>query len=656
MPTSSPDQHKLPRSARYYTGWSLIAAAIFAALAAFILGQAQKVTLRFDVQSAGPGSLQFYYSRDGHFSEIRSAVVPAAPERPASAVIRIPADEARLLRIDPAPGVENVRLCNARYELPSGHVVPLFGSSVQRATQLVADFRGSCAELTADANAADPQLVVDHSPVRSLIESEEKIGRQRRISWALCAAAMLLFGFVVLRPVPQAMALDQATFAIGRWLPLIYAVIALVFGTLLLLATPPGAVPDEPAHTAKVILVENGEWLGMPASGAVNPTLSSVMGPFGDFLNPGKRFTVSDVFTHAGRPLSCRSDVEAIPESAVAYSPTLYLPPSYVLNLACRFGSTNGAFLYGGRFANLALAILLTALGLHLAGSGRWGLFSVALLPMTLAEQASLTADSSILGLTFCLVGLQAGLATGVMRAGLRAEVGLLVLGMALALSKPGYAWVAAGFIFSWNAYRRTGTSFTRGALLAIAIPWSVHVAWTLMSAGEATPRAGVDSNANLQAILQDPGAVLALLGRTFSADNTLLWTSLLGRLGWLDVVMQPASYALAIAALFVSLVMRDRNDAVDMPRWTRPLAVCLSLGGVLLPVIPMYLFWTPANAIHVEGLQGRYFLPVLAFFLCWGAFRSPPFIRASGALLLICVPILTNADAVSSIVARYYA
>ncbi len=144
------------------------------------------------------------------------------------------------------------------------------------------------------------------------------------------------------------------------------------------------------------------------------------------------------------------------------------------------------------------------------------------------------------------------------------------------------------------------------------------------------------------------------LVWNTFTGDEgEFLYMSVVGRLGWLDVVMPHWAYSMGYLVLGASLLMK--GDAVrDLPMFTKPVALLLGLGAVLIPVAPMYWYWTTQSAEAVQGLQGRYFIPMLAFVACWVAWRAAS-VRFAVALFSFLVLLVINVTAIYHLVARYY-
>ena len=159
-------------------------------------------------------------------------------------------------------------------------------------------------------------------------------------------------------------------------------------------------------------------------------------------------------------------------------------------------GSAFGTFLYIARFLNLLLGTVLVAWGIRHAVRGKWALFLIALLPMTLFQISSVSADSLTLAASLAWLGLLSGIEARTLHPR-RAAPWLLGLALGLALLKPGSAWVLLGLIFCKQAFDDAKVSFPAAVAKLILLPFVVHLAWLQHAAANAAVREGVDPIAN---------------------------------------------------------------------------------------------------------------------------------------------------------------
>lgn len=614
-------------------------------LVAAVCWYVNRVQLSFEVRSAGSVALQVFHAADGRFSEQASRRITAAPGQRVRLLVP---EGTEHLRFDPPAGVA-MTVCDLRID---GRALPPAPGQANDADAAL-DARG-CLQIRPRAARPDPYVPV---ALRGVQPDSPEVIRARSLlarGAALAAAATLLLLFWRLDRVPgRASALASRAFdALSRrahWLVLLAMV---VLGSVYAHHLPPNGVPDEVAHISKAAKMEAGVLLG---DAAALPTVRvlDMYGPFHDIVHGGA-FTQSQFAQQTSQPLGCDRRPQRLPTAADHYAPHLYLVPAATMTVACASGMSFGSYLTLSRILNLLVAAALVAVGVRFAGYGKWALVLVALLPMTLAQVASLSADSLTLGMSLCFVGLVSGIAAGHLHPG-RVRIVLPLLALGLALAKPGSAWILVCLLFCRQAYRRQDEPFARAVATVVVLPWLVHVGWTLLSSTGAHPFAGVDPEQNLERLLHDPLAVAGVMARTFSGDSgQYLLHSAIGLLGWLDVPLSTTSYTLATLALGASLLTNPQLPPI--PAWVRVVAGIAAAGSLVVTALPLYLYWTYADSPAVMGLQGRYFLPTLAFVLVWAGLWAPPVARAVLlAGLLVTIPVLTF-DAQDHIRARYYA
>ena len=246
----------------------------------------------------------------------------------------------------------------------------------------------------------------------------------------------------------------------------------------------------------------------------------------------------------------------------------------------------------------------------------------------------------------------------GDLAVGIRHQAILLALAGILALAKPVYMPLAGVALFI--VFPRLGTPRARVLYCAATVVFCLLpvLAWLRVAAPLYVPADGdvpVDPAAQAHVIAGAPLAFLALVGRT-AADqyaNTYQW--MVGTLGWGDTPLPGWFYA-AFGYGVVGCLVLESGRAREI-RWRlRFVMAAAALVAVVLIYAAQYASWNPPGSREpIEGIEGRYFLPLLPLaVLCFPPVlpRSPRLLPVALATLLA---VLCSGTCLCAVILRYY-
>ena len=636
----------------------LVAPGLLLALLVLIVAYAnfrRQLDVVFIAKADTSGRLQVFHDAAGSFSEAGSEWIPLEGGKSVDKAQRISGRDSTWLRFDPPAGTATT-VCDLRIGkpgLPRQYEIVL-------ADEISLSDDNACLRLQPNQDARDPKLVV-----RLIGRSAGKIDRAGTWQMVFYTAMPLLFisfwwvcrlyreklrvwrDWLAMVPAPRKFkAFDRS----AHW---ICAAMMLALGATYVFITPPGAVADEEAHLAKIIRLSEGIPFGGSGSEPL-PDTREMYGPFRGYSNNKAAFTDEELSAQLRKKLVCAATSTTLPRGADGYFPHQYLLSGVAFKASCAAGATFGFFLYSARMLNLLLSIALVVLALCHAVRGKWALFAIALLPMSLFQMGSLSADSLTISLSIAWLGLVSGIA-GDKVTPTRIMPVLWTLSLAIAFLKPGAAWILVCLAFCKPAFDRSGSSFGAAMLKFVALPWVIHAAWTLLAAKGAGSLAGVDAVANAHSLVAEPSIFTHAWFNTFFTDRVLsLGKMLVGVLGWLDVYLSPWVYPVGGLALLATL-WTNEDSMPRMPRWIPPLALVLATGSLAMIALPLFIYWSPAGLGFIQGLQGRYFITTVAFALVWCSFRSTPPIHALLVSVILVLIVLINLDALHVLHRAYF-
>lgn len=448
------------------------------------------------------------------------------------------------------------------------------------------------------------------------------------------------------------------------------AAVFLLFGTLatglLTFMLPPFQSADELTHMMRAAQIADGVLLGrrvvvrnpdgsskITAGGDTDPALLLAYSPF-----YAVHFHPEVKVTRAMWDPPRRWGSERVPgvfPNTATYPPIFYLPGAAGVAIGRGLDLNVVQTLYLARALTGMVAVAVASAAIALAGAAAVWLFALMTLPMSLSLVATPSQDALLLS----CAALGTALVLRLCRSAPRREASLAGLVATLCLvttARPPYVgllllmFVPGGVTLRW---RLTGVA-TIGACVAA---WSGLVAATTLTVvGDFR---GADPAAQLGLLLHDPLRIVAIAYATLTSHAPQYLESFIGRLGWLDTPLpewyRTAALVVLGAALLCAVLGQPRAAVGAGGRVLVVLALLCACGAVFSI---QYLTWTPVGSRLVEGVQGRYFLPLAMFAIV--AVPSVGLGRLGGLRLALlggvaAFPILSLAVVMRTLVLRYY-
>ncbi|HQT46906.1 MAG: hypothetical protein B7X08_00470 [Acidocella sp. 20-63-7] len=440
---------------------------------------------------------------------------------------------------------------------------------------------------------------------------------------------------------------------------------ALPTGLMMVCITPPGQVPDESAHLARAEGLLHGALLaerrvvlsrltGRPALKAevqVDQGLYAVT-----FQGDTSRID--------GRPVVTRQDFQALMalpadhrrilvniSNTGTYFPAAYVPATLGLALGRATHAPPYACLLLARLFMLATFLVLGALALILASFGEAALLTLLILPMTLFLAGSINQDGVLIAAS-CLSCAMLTRGTKGYR--------LLAMGMMVVFlgAKPPYVLLLGIFLLPLSGagfLRRLRDVVIAGLPLLfwvglislfVVVPFSkaAYLPGPLYTGDGSVMMYATNAGANLHILLAQPSRLLSLPWHAAAQHGVSWLQQMIGVLGNLQIVLPDRyylSWGFALLVAFSGVALGPRPAQPPAQIW----ADCLFTGLVVLStcwliLISLYVCWTPVGLDHIEGLQGRYLLPILPVLLfaipAWPSrLRLHPLLAAIPSMIL---------------------
>ncbi|WP_165967402.1 DUF2142 domain-containing protein [Luteimonas aestuarii] len=606
---------------------------------------------RISFELRGDGVYQVFHDDGVGFSEARSGWRNSGPVDLTGGLA------ARAFRVDP-PADSFFSVCAPVRSL---RWLPGIGGRMGFAPEPVASLgvqpapgAPGCASWDVEAGHPDPQVVFAVPPAFGGSTLAKALTIARYFLWTLAFFAAA--GAAGRMGAGDRQRIARCSYTIYGWLDRrlahLFLVLGLAIGVAFIAIRPPGAVPDEFAHASKIALMAAGQLVGAD-EGRERPNLLDNYGPFQEVY--GRKFSPAELEAVVTAPLACADTARKGVAAPAGASPLMYLSPWAGHTLTCRLDGGFGLYYYGSQLVNLFLFLFLGFIGLKWAGFGRWPLFVIASLPMSLYLATSLSYDANMLALCIAYLGVVSG-AWSRRISIVRAQWALLGLGLLLALSKPLMGWI---FFAPWICFAvvRGGWLIRlRWLLLSSLLPAAVHASWIfrLSRGSDGYVRPDVESVNGMEALIASPLSYLQMIASTaFSNTGAVILKGVVGVFGWLDTYPPNYFYSTAALAIFGSLALNSQAKPSGLKAGVFAWSIAIMVIAIMC--IPFYAYWTQPQSPVIEGLQGRYFIPLLAFVAMFCSFSVPIALRGvAAALVIVSIPVM-SAIALTSIISRYY-
>jgi uncharacterized membrane protein len=409
------------------------------------------------------------------------------------------------------------------------------------------------------------------------------------------------------------------------WLCRLCFLLGLVGAISMIILTPPFQVPDEQDHFFRAYQLSEFQLRGIARDGRAGGTLpSSVIELVEDFLGkdavlyPKAIYTVPQITAQPlrqtwralDRPLEPnRREFQDFPAAAF-YSPMAYLPQVIAIIGGRWAGAEPLALLYLARSANALIAVVLLTWAVRLMPIGREAVIVAGLLPMAIFEYASAGPDAGIISTAFLFTAV--GLRTQLRGGWTAGEVAIAaVSGLVFCSQKPVYApLLVLGLAAALTGKRVRLTLLAQAVILVLALGGTafwIRFSWSRL----VLPYPGTSLSEQVAYIAAHPFAYSETIARSFWHYWSFYYQSLVGILGWLTLRLPKFAYVLPVAALLLSVMAQPLN-APRLPLYAVAWNVILLVTSILLIMTAQYLQATRVGSWIVEGVQGRYFIPLL--------------------------------------------
>ncbi len=438
---------------------------------------------------------------------------------------------------------------------------------------------------------------------------------------------------------------------------IVFLILAGLFGLLFLLITPPFQVPDEYQHFDYAYAVSTGKIYGYTF---VIPRSIYYLAEMTTSLpsHPDAKISYVAVMKFINSPVNPNDNVPTNYQGVGKYNPIPYIPVAIGIGIARLLNLSTFDLFYFGRIINLSFWILLVYYGIKFLPEFKWAFLLLVLTPMSLFQAGSYSADVVTNSLSFLWICMCLNYSLREQSLSSKARLLLILIAAFLSLTKPPYFFLVGLFFIIPHSKFGSQEQYKRTAILLFGISFLfLMFSFVYLITNDqsiVTANKSINLMGQMKFLLADPFRFPIVVGRSIKYLRIPYWYSLIGLLGWLDVVLPKYIYVTyPVVALSVCLIGHQRQIIFTL--WQKLISFLVASAALFTALLSVYLTWTPVGNKIIDGFQGRYLIPIMPVLV---PLFNNRFISVSGkwkGILVTGYLIIVLSITVRTLIFRYY-
>lgn len=387
----------------------------------------------------------------------------------------------------------------------------------------------------------------------------------------------------------------------------IFLLLIIPIGLSYLVLIPLGKIPDEQTHAKRIYDITEGNFITKIHKEKKNQSGAYLYKDIKKIFSQKKYHTYKNVF----QSKSGKEKVFLRFPSASLYSFVCYLPQATgvligkIINLPLVFQ------MYLGRLMNFLVWMMLMYFSIKYIPYKKITVFAIGFIPIVIQEAVSLSADAITIGTSIFLVSYILYLKEKKSMMEKKDYIICSLTTIVLSLCKIVYLPICLVlFLIPYDKFKSKKDKYVKIGLLALFVIILNLIFLKISSSYLAESNLQGNPSAQLSFLLHNP---FSYLQNCFNAIYQYSFNWLYELFGMslclFDVILSPF-YMIFIIGTYIYIFLFDNTKKITKQN---KLAISLIvLITIALIFTSLFIQWTPVHSTRVEGIQGRYFLPIL--------------------------------------------
>jgi uncharacterized membrane protein len=409
----------------------------------------------------------------------------------------------------------------------------------------------------------------------------------------------------------------------------LFIILASFFGLIILFITPPFQTPDEINHFYRAYQISEGQFIAIKQDnrigGYMPVSLIKITEPFYALSwNMHAKTSYQTIANQSGIPLDPhRKTFVDFPNTGM-YSPVSYLPQSISIFALRKFNLPPLYILYGARIFTLLFWLLSIFWAIKIIPFYKWFFTFIALLPMSLFINGSLSADVVTNLLSFILIAYLLRLAYLEQVVTIRKFVIICALTILLALAKVVYMPVVGLILLvgkeEFGSKKRYYTLLAVFFVISLsaALFWShimnnLYLPYNLYNEqfrDNATLIKCANMHEQMQYIITHGLYLWHVFINSMIQSFDMYFQGYIGTFGWLETKL-PLWFIYSSYIIIAIIALSDKNKNLSLKPFHKLIIFGCLIITIFLILLSQHLTWDCVGGDIISTIQGRYFIPV---------------------------------------------
>jgi uncharacterized membrane protein len=394
-----------------------------------------------------------------------------------------------------------------------------------------------------------------------------------------------------------------------------WLILVIAYFIPIMLAYPPYEVPDEPVHFYNAYRISQLN-LSEPLYKSVNNPY--IYMPSNISCLTYSKIQIIDKVQDLNDISNCNIETENEPDNLYGNYNYVngklgYIASSIGIKYTDNFTNSPLKIFYSGRLANLLLAVLLIYLAFKITPKYKELFLIVGTIPMFIQQMVSYSYDSLLNAACLLAMAIILNLIYNKNNNLRKYGIVLIILGTIIANIKSIYLTILLFILFipkeKFNNNKWLKYAYCLGIII-ISFVLGMFLQSITQVAGSSS---SIMDSENLHLILEKPLRIFKIAFNTFKINGLFYLQSLIGYFTWFKYKLNDI-FILIYILIFTYIVLS--SEKINNDRKSKIICAIGILISFAATFAAMYFTWSKTDLNYVDGVQGRYFIPILLPFI----------------------------------------